>query len=218
MNTQLLAKISMGLAGLSLLCLALLHVLSPEITPSRHMVSEYAFGEYGMVLTIYFLAWGAAYLLLALTLLPFTQGWPARIALLLLMITGVGAMMGGLFDIRHPLHGLAFGIGVPFLPIATFILGRYLPRHYTLAKPKWMGVVRHAPWVSLVLMGIAMAVFINALKAAGAFHPEQVPHLWSSLPDGIPKVVGYFNRLLIVAYLASILILADAARHLRPSS
>lgn len=218
MNTELLAKITMGLAGLSLLCMVVLHVLSPEITPSWHMVSEYAFGEYGSLLSVFFYAWGAAYLLLALTLLPFTQGWAARIAVLLLVITGIGAVMGGLFDIRHPLHGLAFGIGVPFLPIATFILGRYLPRRYTLSKPKLMAVVRHAPWVSLVLMGVAMAVFINALKAAGVFDPNAVPHLWASLPDGVPKVVGYFNRLLIAAYLASILILADAARQARQVS
>ncbi len=212
------ARFTLAASAVTLLALVSLHVLSPEITPSWHMVSEYAFGEYGGLLSAFFFAWGAAYLALAFTMLPFTQGWLARLALLLLVITGIGAVMGGLFDIRHPLHGLAFGIGVPFLPIATFILGRYLPHHYTLAKPKLMGVVRHAPWVSLVLMGIAMVVFINALKAAGAFHPEGVPHLWASLPDGIPKVVGYFNRLLIVAYLVSILILADAARHLRPSS
>lgn len=212
------ARFTLAASAVALLALVSLHVLSPEITPSWHMVSEYAFGEYGGLLSVFFFAWGATYLALAVTLVPLTQGWSARIALVLLVITGIGAVMGGLFDIRHPLHGLAFGIGVPFLPIATFILGRYLPRHYTLARPKWMAVVRHAPWVSLVLMGIAMAVFINALKAAGVFNPDTVPHLWASLPDGIPKVVGYFNRLLIVAYLASILMLADAARQAQPKS
>ncbi len=212
------ASLTIAASAVAVLALTSLHVLSPEIAASWHMVSEYAFGEYGFVLTIFFFAWGTAYLFLALTLLPLTDGWPARIALLLVVITGIGAVMGGLFDIRHPLHGLAFGIGVPFLPIATFILGRYLPRQFSLARPRLMGLVRHAPWASLVLMAIAMAVYINALKAAGAFDPNAVPHLWASLPEGVPQVVGYFNRLLIVAYLATIIVLADAARHARPET
>ncbi len=40
-----------------LLFLASLHILSPEFDPSWRMVSEYANGDYGSVLSAMFMAW-----------------------------------------------------------------------------------------------------------------------------------------------------------------
>jgi len=58
------ARISLPAAGLAivaataaLLLLASLHVLSPEFDPSWRMVSEYANGHYGWVLSLMFAAW-----------------------------------------------------------------------------------------------------------------------------------------------------------------
>jgi len=42
-----------------------------------------------------------------------STGW-AKFGVLLVFITGIGAIMGGVFDVQHKLHGLSFGIGVPF--------------------------------------------------------------------------------------------------------
>jgi len=67
MNTTIVSrtKISKPAAWLSiaataacLLFLASLHLLSPEFAPAWRMVSEYAYGHYGWVLSLMFLAWG----------------------------------------------------------------------------------------------------------------------------------------------------------------
>src|SRR5260370_42298158 len=52
------ARISIAAAVVVLLLLASLHILSPEFDPSFRMVSEYALGHYGWVLSLMFLAWG----------------------------------------------------------------------------------------------------------------------------------------------------------------
>src|SRR5215510_12203696 len=55
-------------AATALLLLASLHVLSPEFDPSFRMVSEYALGHYGWVLSLLFLAWGVSSWALAVAL------------------------------------------------------------------------------------------------------------------------------------------------------
>jgi hypothetical protein len=45
------ARLSIGAAAATLVLLAALHVLSPEFYPSWRMVSEYALGNYGCVLS-----------------------------------------------------------------------------------------------------------------------------------------------------------------------
>jgi ABC-type transport system involved in multi-copper enzyme maturation permease subunit len=52
------AWLSIIMTATTILLLAILHVLSPEFDPSWRMVSEYAFGQYGWVLSLMFLSWG----------------------------------------------------------------------------------------------------------------------------------------------------------------
>jgi len=52
------AWLAIILTAATTLLLASLHVLSPEFAPSWRMVSEYAFGHYGWVLSLMFLSWG----------------------------------------------------------------------------------------------------------------------------------------------------------------
>ena len=51
------AQISLVASLASLVFLMALHILSPEFDPSSRMVSEYALGTYGWVLSLMFLAW-----------------------------------------------------------------------------------------------------------------------------------------------------------------
>src|ERR1039457_5429987 len=44
----------------TILLLAALHVLSPEFSPSWRVISEYALGRYGWVLSLMFLSWASA--------------------------------------------------------------------------------------------------------------------------------------------------------------
>lgn len=50
--------IAIGTSVGTLALLTSLHVLSPEFDPSWRMVSEYAYGRHGAVLSLMFLAWG----------------------------------------------------------------------------------------------------------------------------------------------------------------
>jgi hypothetical protein len=214
MKNALILQISLGLTLLATAALVALHVLSPEIDPVWHMVSEYAFGDHGWVLSVFFFAWGLAYWAGALALAPVARGWTARIGVGLLFVTGLGAIMGGLFDVRHPLHGAAFAIGVPFLPIAALLVTGHLRRTHGLNSP-YLRFAAHAPWVSLVLMGVTMWLFISGMSAAGAL--SQTPQLVTTLPDGVIAIHGIANRLLVASYLAW-LALASVSLRGRPAT
>ena len=54
-------------AAAALLSLALLHVVSPEFDPSWRMISEYATGKFGWLLSFMFAAWGISSLVLLVT-------------------------------------------------------------------------------------------------------------------------------------------------------
>jgi hypothetical protein len=203
------AKAALALATLSLLCLAALHVLSPEIEVSWHMVSEYAYGSWGGVLRAFFLAWGLAAWAATAALVPLAAGVRGRMGLLFLLASGAGAIGGGLFDVRHELHGLSFGLGVPTLPVAALLLSGPLARRAP-GDRSWLRVAAHATWLSVVLMAVAMVHFISSLERAGAFHPESQTML-TRLPDGVTSLIGYPNRLLVVAYLCWIMLASRTA-------
>ena len=64
----LAAWVAIGAAGTVLLLLAALHVLSPEFDPSFRVVSEYANGRYGWVLSLMFVAWALSSWALAIAI------------------------------------------------------------------------------------------------------------------------------------------------------
>lgn len=51
------ARLSIAVAVATLVLLAALRVISPEIEPLWRIVSEYALGNYGWVLALLFLSW-----------------------------------------------------------------------------------------------------------------------------------------------------------------
>ncbi len=199
-------------AAAALAALVVLHLVSPELDPSWHMISEYAYGKAGLVLTLLFLCWAASCGCALASLVPLLKAGWAKVALVLLGISGVGALMGALFDVRHDLHGTAFALGVPTLPIAALIVSTRLSRSAPAARTSLL-VSAHATWISLVLQAGTMALFVSALVRAGAFHPE-TRQMLTSLPEGVPAIVGYANRLLVVAYLAWLFVVGGTATRL----
>jgi hypothetical protein len=198
-NAEAFSRVATGSAAISLVSLLSLHVLSAELDPMWHMVSEYAYGEYGWVLSLFFFAWAVSYWATSLALFPLAKHWLAKIGVALIFVSGVGALMGGLFDVRHSLHGLAFGIGVPFIPLVAPLITSYLGRKQQL-KSKYATWLSHATWISFILMAVTMGMFISQMLQAGAMNME-TPQLLMSLPEGITTVIGYANRFLVVAYL-----------------
>lgn len=118
----MLAYLSLGSGFLSLLSLLILHFVSPEFKPSWRMISEYALGKHKWLITSFFVFWSLSTFFLAFLLWNQVGGIWARIALILLVVSGIGEFMGGAFDVKHKLHGLAFTLGVPTLPVAALVL------------------------------------------------------------------------------------------------
>lgn len=207
-SITILANSTIALGIVSLVCLATLHIVSSEFKPNFRMVSEYALGNYKWLLTIFFFCWGLCSISSGLMLWNVvTSGW-AKFGVILLFVTGIGALMGGLFDVRHKLHGLSFGIGVPFLPIGALLISYHL-----IKKAEWQGYssillfLSHAVWVSLIFMATSMFLLFSSLKATGIVYGPDSPPL-AELPKGVIGINGWANRLLVLCYLAYPILIA----------
>jgi hypothetical protein len=187
---------AVGATAVSGAALVLLHVLSPEFAPSWRMVSEYANGRFSWLLTVVFAGWAISSFALAVALWPLSASTLGKIGLVFLIAAGAGQVMGGLFDINHPLHGPAAMIGIPSLCIAAVLLTKAMSRHPGLeAPPAWS---MHLPWISFVLMLAAFGLFVWSLSAAGVDMSKQSGPL-AELPPGASGYVGWANRLLFAA-------------------
>jgi hypothetical membrane protein len=188
-------------ALLALLCLLVLHFLSPEFGPSWRMISEYALGKHKWLITSFFLFWGISSILLAVLLWEAADSTWFKVGVAFLFLSGIGKIMGGLFDIKHKLHGASFALGVPSLPIAAMLLGYSLAELPAFAHSASMIIfASHATWISVVLMGAAMGVMIAGFKKAGIPMGPDIPPP-TSVPKGVIALAGYANRLLVLAYL-----------------
>jgi hypothetical protein len=90
------ALLAIALTVIALLLLASLHLLSPEFAPSWRMISEYALGHYGWVLSLMFLSMGLSLMGIRSRRLAASAGW-----------CGEGWLM--VPDCRWPWRGDGFG-------------------------------------------------------------------------------------------------------------
>ncbi len=198
-KTKLISQIAIISSIVSLLSIFILHLLSSDIDPTWHMVSEYAYGQYEWVLTIFFFSWAISYWFTSFALFSLSNKWIYKLGVLLIFISGIGALMGGLFDVRHSLHGLAFAIGIPFIPVVAPFITRYLQKKLKL-EDGYSTYLSHATWISFILMAIAMISFISQMQSVGALNME-TPQYLDSLPEGVNSVIGIPNRLLVFTYI-----------------
>lgn len=193
------AELSIIAGVISLLSLLALHITSPEFQPSWRMVSEYALGKYKWLLTIFFFSWGASSLFLATFLIGMLSGFWVNFAIVLLALSGIGAICGGLFDVNHKKHGLAFALGVPPLPIAALILTYHLLQTNLITEKSAL-IAAHATWVSIILMAFSMMLMFSGFKNAGVPWDKDSPPP-SEVPKGVIALGGFANRLLVFCYI-----------------
>ncbi len=203
-----IATLIIASGAVSLLCLLILHFVSPEFKPNWRMVSEYALGKHEWLLTLFFITWGvstiaAAYLYFKLA----PTNW-AILGSVLVLISGVGAIAGGLFNMKHKLHGLSFALGVPTFPIGALIIAYQLgSQNSWLQHKNELLTLAYCVCGSLVLMGLSMGLLFSGLKKAGVpFGPNEAP--LTAIPKGVVGINGYANRLLVLAYVAFNVIVA----------
>src|SRR6266568_2492834 len=154
------AKISLFAARLAIaasiaafVLLLSLHVLSPEFSPAWRMISEYANGQYGWVLSLMFAAYGLSTLALAVAVGPRLRTGRGRVGLVSLTIAGVGQAAAAAFDLNQEVpHELAGALGIVCLPIAAMLIGMQAggaPGWTAGRKPLlWLA---NLTWISVVL-------------------------------------------------------------------
>lgn len=206
------AFLSITATAISALALVALHFLNPEARLSLHMISEYANGRQPWVLTVVFLAWAVASWALVAALFPLWSTWLGRFGLVILILAGVGQAMGGIFDLNHKLHGLAFAIGVPGMTIAAVLVTLAL-RQIGAKMPLWPAQLS---WISFVLMAVAMYMFMSALSRAGVDLSSQTGPL-TALPEGVNGWNGWANRLLVGSNYLWLVMAARTALRAAPS-
>lgn len=205
----LAAPAAAGAAAATILLLAGLHVLSPEFDPSWRVVSEYANGNYGWVLSLMFIAWALASWALAFELWPQVETRAGKIGLCLLVLSGIGEAMAAVFDINHPgMHDLAGALGVPTMPIAASLISVSLARSRPWSKArKTLLWTSNLIWISLALFIAAMIVLVVTFHRSGA---HLSGHL-TQLPAGVIAFDGWANRLYVVMSCAWIITVARLA-------
>jgi hypothetical protein len=148
------AWLAMIMTAATILLLTSLHVLSPEFDPSWRMVSEYAFGNYGWMLSLMFPSWGISAWALAVAIWSQVRTRSGKVGLWLLVVAGIGEAMASVFDVTHDTgHGIAGLLGVVGFPIAALLLSVDL-RH----SQAWRGAgktlfwIANLNWISVVLL------------------------------------------------------------------
>jgi hypothetical protein len=206
--SQAAARISFAASAMTLVFLAVLHVLSPEFDPSWRMVSEYALGNYGWVLSLMFIAWAVSSWSLAVTIWSQVRTRAGKIGLIFLIAAGVGEAMASAFDINHPLHSVAAMIGILSLPVAAMLISVSLSRTEAWsAARKALLSTANLTWISVVLMAATFILLIVTYTQAGGEMTSEV----AVVPPGVIALVGWANRFLIIAYCAWVMMVARRA-------
>jgi len=209
------ARLAIAAAAAVLLLLASLHILSPEFDPSWRMVSEYANGHYGWVLSLMFASWAVSSWAIAFAIRSQVRTIADKIGLVFLIAAGVGEAMASVFDIKHqPLHDMAGYIGILSLPVAAMLISVRLSRTqpWSAAKKALLWTA-NLTWVSVVLLVATFIVMIVTYTQAGGKIDPQAEVI--ALPPGVIAVVGWANRLLIVVYCAWVMTVAWQAIKVR---
>ncbi len=157
------ARVAVAAATLALLLLFSLHALRPDLEPAGHMLSEYALGAHGWVMSLCFASFAVSSAALLLALARHSRGRLARLGQLFLFLASVGLVLGALFPTDPPrtppdafsfagrMHGIGFMIGVPSELLTVLLLSLTLRK-----EPEWQGLVLLALaaglWLSLGVM------------------------------------------------------------------
>lgn len=196
--TSPFARIAIAASGVAILALLSLHVVRADLPPATHMISEYAVGDHGWLMTLCFYTFSVASLALVGALATRVRGVVGWLGLVALVVAGAGLAIGGHFPMNPTtndparmshsgqMHGMGFMLGVPGELLAVLLLTLHLRM-----QPGWKGgtlvVLAAATWLSVLVMA-------PLLIRGGAF--------------GIP------NRTFMLAYGAWVIFVARGCREM----
>lgn len=200
--------------GATLFLLGALHVLSPEFSPSWRVISEYALGHYGWVLSLMFLSWGISSWALVVAIRSQIHTNAGKVGLWLLIIAGIGEAMASVFDVTHEIgHGIAGLLGVVGFPIAALLLSVALGRNEA-----WRRARRALLWIanlsciSVVLLIATLAIMtVQMAHLNGGHLPQHAP---KALPPGVLALDGWADRMIVLSNCAWVVVAAWHAMRL----
>jgi hypothetical protein len=205
----LAARAGIGAAALAIIALAALHILKPEISPSRNMISQYALGRHGWVMAVCFAAFGAGSACLFGALVTQASSLLTWIGLIFLLLAGLGLAMVAQFPMdpvstprqqmsfSGKMHGVLFLTGIPCMLLAVLLLSLTLGRETPYASLPLM-VLTLVIWLSF---GITIAIMLMV-------GPGKPPD-----PHGPERFLGLPNRLFMVGYGAWLIVVALPMAH-----
>lgn len=205
---EMAAWLAIVLTTAAILLLVSLHILSPEFAPSWRMISEYALGRHGRVLSSMFVCMGASPWALAVALWPDVPIRTGKVGIWLLIVAGLGGVMASVFDVTHETGHLIAGLlGVLGFPMGALLLTVSLGRNEL-----WRGARRgmlwlaNLTWVSVVLLVATLAIMTMQMFAVTGGHlPQQAP---KQLPPGVLALDGWADRLIVLSNCAWLLFAA----------
>jgi hypothetical protein len=163
------------------------------------MISEYALGQHGWVLSLFFLAWGLSSWALAAIIWSQVQTKAGKVGLWILLVAGLGQVMASVFDVSHDAgHSIAGLLGTVGFPIAAVLITRSLSRSAAWASAKQnLKPLAHLTWISVVLFIVSMIIMTAQFaQANGGELPDHAP---TTLPAGVIGLSGYTDRLMVLA-------------------
>jgi hypothetical protein len=200
----LAARVAIGAVALAVIALAMLHILKPEVDPSRNMISLYALGRHGWLMALCFVAFGAATASLFAALVTHVSSLLGGIGLAFLLVAAIGFTMAGQFPMdpvstprtqvsfSGKMHGVSFLIGVPCQILSVLLLSVALGNQASYASKLLLGLTA-VVWISLGMM-IAIMVMVG---------PGKAPN-----PSGPERFLGLPNRLFMVSYAVWLIVVA----------
>ena len=192
----LAARGAIGAAALAMAALATLHILKPEVHPSRNMISLYALGRHGWVMTLFFAACAAASACLFAALVMHVSSLLGGVGLVFLLLAAIGFSMVAQFPMdpvstpraqmsfSGKMHGVSFLIGVPCQILSVLLLSMALGSQSSYSPILLLGLTA-VVWASLG-MTITIMVMVG---------PGKAPN-----PSGPERFLGLPNRLFMLSY------------------
>lgn len=201
-SSRMAATVAFTGGLISLLLVPALAIVRPDLAPGAHVMSEYAIG-YAPLGILFFVSQSVGCLALAIALASVADRRAVRVGIWLLLAAAFGLGLAvfcpmdplttpaGQETMQGNLHGVSALIGIPGFIAATLVLASALKKkpEWRSAGP-WLSVFAHATWISLALMIACMVLLLAAHVTV------------------MGDLVGYANRLLVIAYALFLMVAA----------
>ncbi len=206
------ARISLVSGATLVVLLTALHFVKPDLDPSWSVISEYALGDYGWIMTIAFLAWGLCALSLYVAIRSQVQTLAGRIGLVFLLIGAAGPILAAIFP-TYPIttppdavttSGAIHSMGA-MLSDGILIAATLLTLSLVRKNPNWSPVRRPLIWAT-VLAWVGAVVFTASMAVL-------LPQNGGQL--GPDVLIGWQSRFVVVAYAAWLMTAAWCAIKVR---